>query len=236
MYTVKRAIIMAAGLGNRMKPLTATIPKPLIKVNGITMIESVINALHQNGIYEIYVVVGYLKEQFSYLEKKYPDLKLLTNDNYATCNNISSLYVAKDYLEDVIILDGDQIIYNHQILDKHFNKSGYNAIWTNDKTDEWLLTVENDKIVKCSRTGGKTGWQLFSVSRWAKEDGSKLRQHLIQEFEINKNYQIYWDDIALFCYPQFYDLGIFPMKKKDIIEIDSYQELVALDHSYPQII
>ena len=63
-HQVKRAVIMAAGTGTRMRPLTLTTPKPLIKVNGSRMIDTVIEALHENGIREIYVVVGYLKEQF----------------------------------------------------------------------------------------------------------------------------------------------------------------------------
>ena len=67
---VKRAIIMAAGSGIRMHPLTEEIPKPLVKVNGKRMIDSVIDALHINGIEEIYVVVGYLKEQFEVLTEK----------------------------------------------------------------------------------------------------------------------------------------------------------------------
>ena len=61
---VKKAIIMAAGIGKRMWPLTLEIPKPLIKVNGIRMIDTIVSALNVNGIREIYVVVGYLKEQF----------------------------------------------------------------------------------------------------------------------------------------------------------------------------
>ena len=64
MNRVERAIIMAAGLGNRMKPVTLHTPKPLIKVNGKRMIDTIVEALHKHGINEIYVVVGYLKEQF----------------------------------------------------------------------------------------------------------------------------------------------------------------------------
>ena len=60
MHTVKRAIIMAAGFGSRMQPVTLTTPKPLVKVNGMRMIDTVIQGLHHNGIQEIYIVAGYL--------------------------------------------------------------------------------------------------------------------------------------------------------------------------------
>ena len=225
---------MAAGFGSRMQPVTLTTPKPRVKVNGMRMIDTVIQGLHHNGIQEIYIVAGYLKEQFYALETQYPGVKIIENPYYDTCNNISSLYVAREHLEDVMILDGDQIIYNDKILDPSFERSGYNCVWTNSQTDEWLMTVKDGVVTSCSRTGGIGGWQLYSISRWSVEDGRKLKQHLEIEFEQNKNRQIYWDDIAMFCYPGEYHLGIYPMKKNDIIEIDNLSELAALDSSYQQ--
>lgn len=231
MYSVKRAIILAAGMGKRMNPITLHIPKPLVSVNGFRMIDTIINALHHNEIYEIYIVVGYKKEEFASF-KNVEGITLIENPDYDISNNIASLYYARNHLEDALILDGDQIINTPEILKKSFCKSGYNAVWTDTPTDEWLMQVENNKVISCSRTGGSSGWQLYSVSRWTKEDSRKLRSLLEQEYLVEKKRDIFWDDIALFLHPEEFDLGITEMKHGDIIEIDNIEELAALDNSY----
>jgi len=231
-HIVKRAIIMAAGIGKRMQPLTFETPKPLVKVNGVRMIDTVVDGLRSNGISEIYVVVGYLKEQFFEWGKE-KGVQIIENPYYDTCNNISSLYAAREHLGDCIILDGDQIIYNPAILDPRFTLSGYNAVWCEGETNEWLMDVEDGVVKSCSRTGGSHGWQLYSISRWTAEDGERLRRHLEYEFD-RGNRQIYWDDVAMFCHFKDYRLGIREMKSSDIIEIDGLDELVAIDHSYQE--
>lgn len=236
MRTVKRAIIMAAGTGNRLNPITLTIPKPLVEVNGKRMIDTIIDGLLANGITEIHVVVGYLKEQFYCLLEKYPDLHFIDNPYYNECNNIASLYVAREYIDDVIILDGDQLVNDINALSPEFEHSGYNAVWTDEPTKEWLMSLQNGIVCDCSRNGGKCGWKLYSVSRWSREDGEKLRRQLEIEFEKNKNRQIYWDDVPMFCYPEEYKLGIRKMRDGDVVEIDTAKELVEVDPTYQKFL
>ena len=232
MNSVKRAVIVAAGEGKRMRPVTLDTPKSLVRVNGVRLIDTVLQGLLANGIREIYIVVGYLKEQFKVLEREYPGVTLIENPWYDSCNNISSLYAAREHLEDAIITDADLIIRDPRVLAPRFERSGYNAVWTDEPTDEWLLTVEEGVVSSCSRTGGAHGWQLFSVSRWSAQDGRRLRRHLEIEFEQKRNRDIYWDDVALFCHPDEYRLGVFPMEAGDIAEVDSLNELAALGPSY----
>ena len=232
MNTVKRAIIMAAGIGNRMLPITRNIPKPLVSVNGIRMIDSVIQGLHENSINEIYIVVGYKKELFNALLDVYTGITIIENPWYESCNNISSLYVARNFIDDVMILDGDQLILNSRVLCPEFIRSGYNAVWTEKETNEWLMQISNGVVTSCNRTGGKNGWQLYSISRWTKSDGIKLKHYLEVEFDVNRNRQLYWDDVPMFCHFNDFRLGIFPMDKDDVLEIDSYEELCSIDMSY----
>ena len=87
-------------------------------------------------------------------------------------------------------------------------------------------------VTKCSHTGGDHGWQLFSVSRWTAEDGQRLRKHLELEFVQNENRSIYWDDVAMFCHPDEYQFGVYPISAEDLREIDSFTELCEADSSY----
>lgn len=233
MNEVKRAIILAAGKGTRLRPISDSVPKPLIEVNGKKMIETIIDALITNNINEIYIVIGYMKEKFQQLKLKYPFIKFIENPYYDMCNNISSIYVARKYLENSIIIEGDLNIYDPDSLTPFFLRSGYDALFINNPTNEWVLNLNKKGIItSCSPKGGDKGWQLFGVSRWSKTDGNRLCAYIEKEFIENRNTAIYWDNIALFIYKDEFELGIHPINSKAIIEIDSIEELAMIDRKY----
>jgi len=233
-HTAGKAIILAAGIGERLRPVTDETPKSLIEINGKKIIETMLDGLIQNGITEIYVVTGHLKEQFAYLPRKYKsiNLTLVENPHYKIWNNIFSLYMVREHLGDCVIADGDLFLYNTEILNPQFDNSGYCSTWTKE-TDEWLQTTDHEgNVISCSRTGGKNGWQLFTVSFWDKQDGAKLKQHLEEMIEKKQHTDVFWDDIPMFHYKDEYRLKVRKINRDDIIEIDTLQELSAIDSSY----
>jgi len=218
---------VAAGKGTRLHPLTATTPKPLIEVRGKRMIEGIVESIISHGITEIYVVVGYMREKFEYLPAKYAQasIVLLHNPDYDVCNNISSLYAAREHLGNCIITDGDLVIRNSDILNPCFSASGYCSAWA-ESTGEWLQTVDDDGyVLQCSRTGGTNGWQLYSVSFWTEKDGAKLRHHIEEAYKGQGMTDIFWDDVPMFLYRHEYRLQVRPISHADIMEIDTLSDL-----------
>ena len=222
---------MAAGEGRRMRPVTLDTPKPLIRVNGIRMIDTCINALKENGIHEIYIVAGYKKEQFYEAYKNDPEVVILENRHYLEGNNITSVYAAVDYLPGSFILEGDHLLSNSAILDRFAEKSGYLATHM-EYAPEWALKVENNRIISCNVEGEKYSYRLWGISMWTHKDGRKLAEMVRRQIEDIKDWSIYWDLLALTIHPEEYDLGIREIDSDDIIEIDTFDELKAMDPSY----
>lgn len=232
MSTATQAIIMAAGFGNRMRPVTDTTPKPLVLVHGVPMLETTIRLLRQAGIEDIYIVTGHLASAFSYLPAQYPGVHLIHNPDYSNGNNITSLYHARAHLNcDTIIMDGDLIVANPQILEPTFSRSCYCCMEMTVDDSEWIAECENGIIKNCITQGG-SGWVLRGISFWRKEDALRMGRQLTEAYKTAKLRNTFWDHIPLLLHPGDYQLGIRPICTTDLIEIDTLEELCRIDPTY----
>lgn len=98
---MKQGIILAAGLGSRLRNITKNTPKSLIQINKKPIIEKNIEYMIEAGVDRIIVVIGYMREKFEYLEKKYENanLVLVYNEDFDSSNTVSSMFCAKKYLD-----------------------------------------------------------------------------------------------------------------------------------------
>ena len=119
------AIILAAGMGTRLRPLTNDRPKCLVEVNGIPMVERQIQFLKEKGIEDITLISGYKAEALDFLKKKY-GVDIVFNDRYDSCNNINSLYIVRDRFHDTYVMEGDVYMDKNGITGKSVWISQYN--------------------------------------------------------------------------------------------------------------
>lgn len=229
-YRAKRAVFIAAGFGSRLVPVTLNTPKPLVRVNGKRIIDGLIDACIKAGIEEIYIVRGYLAEQFDQLLYKYPDLKFLDNDLYNEANNISSAMKAKDLLQNSYVFEADLLISNPDIITKYHYTSDFLAI-KKDITDDWCFAVKNGVIVE-EKVGGKDCWQMVGISYWNAEDGKKLQHDIKAAYEMPGGKEKYWEQVPLVVFKNKYKVAVRECKEEDIIEIDTFKELKQIDKTY----
>lgn len=230
-YKVKRAIIMAAGFGSRMVPITLTTPKPLVKVNGVRFIDTLIEKLKKNDIGEIYVVRGYLKEKFDELLVDYPSIKFIDNDLYNKENNISSVMKAISLIENTYICEADFLITGDDVIQKY--QYGCNYIGSKvKKTDDWCFDVDENDVIHNYRKGGKNCVQAFGISYWDKENGKKLQHYLEEMYKNESNKQKFWEMCIFEDYKDEFSIKCRYVNFESIQEIDSYDELKEVDSNY----
>lgn len=229
-YRVKRAVIFAAGFGSRLVPITLNTPKPLVRVKGKRIIDSLLDAVIAAGIEDIYIVRGYLGEQFDQLLYKYPGLKFIDNPAYNEANNISSAMCARTLLRGAYLCEADLLLYNPEIISKYQYQSNYLGVPV-EVTDDWCLHCKGGYVTELT-IGGKDCYHLFGISYWSEEDGAKLEGHIEQVYNSPGGRERYWDQVALEYYIDEYKIAVRTCTFDDIAEIDTYRELKQIDETY----
>ena len=229
-YRVKRAVFIAAGFGHRLVPITLNTPKPLVRVKGSRIIDTMIDAAVSAGIEEIIIVRGYLSEQFDQLLYKYPNIKFIENPAYNEANNISSAMCARYLFSNSYICEADLIIKNKKLISKYQFNSNYCGVKC-ERTDDWCLYVSKGRISGVS-VGGLNAYRMVGISYWTKEDGKKLADCMQKVYEMPGGKEKYWDSVPLDVCKDEFNLSVRECSFDDFVEIDTFNELKAYDPAY----
>lgn len=230
-YRVKRAIFIAAGFGSRLVPLTINSPKPLIRVHGVRMIDTLLDAVVKAGIEEIIIVRGYLWEQFDQLLYKYPNIKFIENLDFNKANNISSANKVRHLLQNAYVLEADLVLSNPNLITKYQYTSNYLGVKT-DYTDDWCFKVNEKGIITEVLVGGNDVHHMYGISYWNEKDGKQLEEDIQRIYEMPGGKDKYWDEVSLRFAKENYEIEVRECTFDDIVEIDSYQDLKKIDETY----
>ena len=231
-YRVKRAVFIAAGFGTRLVPITFNTPKPLVRVHGVRIIDRLIDACLGAGIEEIYIVRGYLGELFDQLLYKYPMVKFLENPVFNEANNISSSLVARYLLSNAYVFEADLLISNPKIIKKYHYTSNFLGI-KKERSYDWCFRVKDGIIIE-EKVGGEGDdiWQMVGISYWNEADGHKLNQDIQDVYSSPGGKERYWEQVPLVYKKEHYAVEIAECHEEDIVEIDTFNELKAIDKTY----
>lgn len=196
-YRVEKAVILAAGFGSRFVPLSYETPKGLLTVFGEPMIERQIRQLHEAGIYDISIMVGYLKEKFEYLTDRF-GAKLIYNPEYASKNTISTVYyAASEFLRhNTYILNSDNWI-RENIYHLYEPAAWYCAQHSDGPTSEWVLETDPRGRITDTYPGGVDCDYMYGPAYFSKEFSEVFIPALKAYYELPGTEQFYWEHVLM---------------------------------------
>lgn len=232
-YRVENAVIMAAGLSSRFVPVSYWRPKGLTSVRGEVLIERQIRQLHEAGVTDITVVVGYRADEFAYLAEKY-GVRLVTNDLYAERNNNWTLWLVRDQLRNTYICSSDDYFAQNP-FETYVYRAYYSAVYMDGPTDEWCMGVdENDRITSVT-VGGKDAWAMLGhvyFDRAFSNTFVRILESIVRSpFYEEKYADELWETIFA-RNPDCLSMDIRRYPAGQVLEFDSVDELMEFDPSF----
>ena len=217
-----KAIILAAGLGSRLRPLTDDKPKALVVVNGESFFERQLRQLRDAGVELTTVVTGYRAESFDpWLQD--PDLRFVYNEHFHDRNNIWSMYLVRDSLPESLVLEGDVRLVEGILPTAAPLKSCVFTGWRDDMKNEWVVHADDSGFIQSIIPSSGAGWILAGMSYWTKRDG-KMMARLLEASVLHPGWeQLFWDDVYRLNLDRL-ELHAHYIGPTDWVEIDSLED------------
>lgn len=198
-----KAVVLAAGLGTRLRPITNEVPKCMVPVNGIRIIDKQIDNLLSNGVDEIYVVDGYKAEVLAkHLKEKYPQVHIVSNPRYAETNNMYSLYLTSRYVknEEFLLMNAD-VYFDSNIISGMLQGENLSKIACDRSQyleESMKITLDGDKINHISKKISEVEHYAVSIDvyRISSEDSKVLFKEVEDTIEVRKD-ENSWTEVAL---------------------------------------
>lgn len=218
-------------MASRLVPITFNTPKPLVRVNGVRMIDTLLDAVVAAEIPEVVVVRGYLGEQFDQLLYKYPQIRFVENPIYNEANNISSAMCVRYLFQNAYVLESDLILRNPGLIRKYEYSSNFLGIPV-EVTDDWCFHTDPSGIITAQGVGGRDCYQMVGISYWDSEAGAKLANDLNEVYTSPGGKERYWEQVAMLYKKDNYRVEIRECSLEDVVEVDTFNELKKIDKLY----
>lgn len=226
----RNAIIIAAGTSSRFVPLSYEKPKGLVEVKGEVLIERQIRQLHEAGVDDVTIVVGYMAEQFAYLCEKY-GVQFVKNEDYTRYNNTSSIIRVVDCLHNTYICCSDQYYELNPFL-QDVPQSAYAALYAKGKTNEYCLDLDEEDDIQGVQIGGANAWYMAGFAYFSEDFSKKFGEILKQEYDREEIRNMYWEDVYIKHLQELPKMQIARFADENLKEFDSLDELRMFDKTY----
>lgn len=229
-YRVDNAIIMAAGLSSEFVPLSLEKPKGLLMVKGEVLIERQIRQLHEAGIKDITLVLGYKKEAFFYLEEKF-GIKIVINPEFNVKSNTETLYLARRFLGNTFICSSDNYFVNN-VFDSYVYTTYYASIHVKEKSSEWYMILGSHKEIRKVEKSGCEGDIMLGQAYWNREFSRSFGELLEKHHDIGDYDQVLWEQLFADNIKKLPPMQVKTYPRDLIFEFDSLEELRQFDDKY----
>lgn len=218
----RNAIILAAGFGMRMVPINLSTPKALLEVNGEALIERMIKQLHEVGVKDITIVVGFMKECFDYLIDEYR-VELVVNPDYASKNNYSSLSLVADRISNTYVIPSD-IWCDRNPFRTHEMYSWYMVSDLIDNDSDVRINRKMELVKVGEHVGGNA---MIGIAYLLEEDAVVIREKIKQAAISGIHDKDFWEH-ALYQNDKML-ISARVVHTSDVVEINTYEQLRELD-------